>query len=170
MGFDFGMADYGTCFKRKNRWLFIIDGVSADNSLSCLPPSRGARPNISFKELEANHLTETIYYPGRPDWKPLTLILYDINRNDKHPIFEWLRLAADFDDNGKVTYKASCDGFKKPIATLELYSGCGDLMERWKYENIWPQSVEFGELDMSSSEVITCDVTLRYDRAYITKD
>ena len=65
-------------------------------------------------------------------------------------------------------YLASCDGFKVDQATLNLYDGCGKVIETWIFENAWPQNIEFGELDMTSSEVITCDLTLRYDRAYIT--
>ena len=56
---------------------------------------------------------------------------------------------------------------KIPQASLILYDGCGNKIERWVFENVWPQSAEFGELDMQSSEVVTGDVTLRYDRAYV---
>jgi hypothetical protein len=55
----------------------------------------------------------------------------------------------------------------KERATLEMYNGCGDVLETWVFENAWPQAVEFGDLDMSSSDVVTCDLTIRYDRAYI---
>jgi hypothetical protein len=40
------------------------------------------------------------------------------------------------------------------------------MIEGWKLEGVWCQNAEFGELDMQSSEVVTCDVSLRYDRAY----
>ena len=73
----------------------------------------------------------------------------------------------DPSEGGESKYKPSCDGFKKRDAKLELYDGCGKILETWVYEGIWPQSVEFGDLDMTSSDVITCDLTLRYDRAYI---
>ena len=131
--------------------------------------SKSARPNLSFKEIEAQHLNETIYFTGKPEWKPITLTLYETKHAAFHPVFNWLRQVynprntASFDSS----YKPSCDGFKKPKATLELYDGCGEILETWVYESIWPQSVEFGDLDMTSSDVITCDITLRYDRAYI---
>ncbi len=54
------------------------------------------------------------------------------------------------------------------MATLQLYDGCGCLIEEWKYEHAWPQTVDFGDLEMNNSEFVTADVTLRYDRAYIT--
>lgn len=166
MGFDFGLEDPNTCFKRKNRWLFIIDGVSADREgINSLPPSKSARPSISFKEIEVQHLNETIYFPGKPDWKPINLTLYDIKKNSIHPVFKWL--TEIYDPKNDAWYKTSCDGFKKPQATLELYDGCGTKIESWIFESIWPQAVEFGDLDMTTSDLITCDLTLRYDRAYI---
>ena len=166
MGFDFGLDDSNTCFKRKNRWLFKITGISADDpptGIDSLPPSKAARPSVSFKELEAQHVTETVYFPGKPEWKPITLSLYDLKKN-KHPVFEWLK--GVYDPNGE-TYKPSTDGWKKQC-TLEMYDGCGNVIEKWTFDNAWPQSIEFGDLDMTSSEVLTCEVTLRYDRAYIS--
>jgi len=173
MGFDFGLDDPNVCFKRKHRWLFIIEGISADGSSSgvdSLPPSKSARPNISFKEIEAQHLNETIYFPGKPEWKPVSLTLYE-SRNGKNPVFNWLKNIYD-PNQGK--YSASIISnvkdeikFKKPTARLELYDGCGGVIEKWVYEAIWPQSVEFGDLDMATSDLVVCELTLRYDRAYI---
>lgn len=165
MGFDFGLNDPNSCFKRKNRWLLKIEDICA-NGINSLPPNKSARPTISFKEIEIQHLTETIYFPGKPDFKPLNLTLYDLQRNE-HPIFNWLKELYDVELNSQ--YYASCDGFKKAQARLELYDGCGIIQEAWVYESIWPQSVDFGELDMATSDIITCDVVLRYDRAYLER-
>lgn len=166
MGFDFGLEDPKACIKRKFRWIFVIDEVSAQG-VNCLPPSKASRPTLTFKEIEVQHVSETVFFPGKADWKPITITLYDLKKGDTHPVFEWLKKAYDPESG---TYKPSCDGFKKSEATLELYDGCGTSIEKWIFETVWPQSVEFGELDMSSSEVITCDITLRYDRAYIKKN
>ncbi len=165
MGFDFGLNSPLTIFKRKNRWVFSIPNIS-DETISALPPSKSSRPSISFKEIEAQHLNETIYYPGKPDWKPITISLYDIKKEnvEKNPVFDWLIKLYD-PQKGKFSY--SCDGFKQQEAILELLDGCGGILEKWKFINVWPQNVEFGDLDMQSSEILTCDLTLRYDRAYI---
>lgn len=162
MGFDFGLDEPDTCFKRKFRWLLIIPEVSAEG-INTLPPLRSARPSLSFKEMEAQHVSETIYFPGKPDWKPINLILYDIKK-PTHPVFKWIEKLYNPQSGD---YKYSCDGFKKNRATLEMYDGCGKVIETWIYENVYPSNIEFGELDMQQSEYLTCDLTLRYDRAYI---
>lgn len=165
MGFDLGLDDPGNYFKRKYRWLFKIPTVSGEG-VGALAPSKASRPSISFKEIEVQHISETVYFPGKPEWKPVQLTLYDVCNGQPglHPVFEWLKQI--YDPTGDGTYRPSCDGFKQ-AATLELYDGCGQTVETWTFEAAWPQSVEFGDLDMSSSEVVVCDLTLRYDRAYI---
>lgn len=161
MGFDLGLNSGNTCFKRKFRWMFFVDGVSGDG-INALPPVRSSRPSLSFKEMEAQHLNETIYYPSKPDWKPLPLSLYDIKKDNEHPVFEWFKWLYDpssGDWNQSNWIKRKC--------RLELYDGCGKVLEEWIFENAWPQNIEFGELDMASSDVVTVDLTLRYDRAYL---
>jgi hypothetical protein len=163
MGFDYGLEKTGLCLMRKFRWLFKIREVCAESGTNCLPPLKSARPSLSFKELQAEHLNETLYFPGKPEWKPITLSLYDLKKNE-HPVFKWLKKFYD-PKEGKI--KTPTDNEFMVTATLELYDGCGEVMEKWTYENCWPQAVEFGDLDMGSSEIVTCDITLRYARAYI---
>lgn len=166
MGLDFGLESTEACFKRKHRWLLIIPDVSAEG-INTLPPSRGARPNFSFKEMEAQHLNETVYFPAKPEWKPVSLSLYDIKKpgSTMHPVFEWIKEVYNPQQDSR--WVPSCDGFKKNTARLELYDGCGKTIEQWVFESIWPQAVEFGDLDMASSDIVTLELTLRYDRAYV---
>ena len=77
-----------SCTKRKFRWQLKITDISVDG-VNALPPEKSARPNLSFKEIEAQHLNETIYFAGKPEWKPISLVLYDLKTN-RNPIFKWL--------------------------------------------------------------------------------
>ena len=147
--------------KRKNRWIFKIDDV-VDDGASALPPLKSARPSLTFKEMEAQHINETIFFPSKPEWKPIQLTLYDIDGRESK-VIDWVKQIYDA-ENG--TWKASCDGTFKKRCTLEMYNGCGDTIETWIFENAWPQVIEWGELDMADSSVVTVDITLRYDRAY----
>ena len=133
---------------------------------------------MSFKEMQAEHLNETIFFPSKPDWKPITLTLYDIVKDGENPIFSWLRRA--YDPKNCSLWNPSVETIPNPHALdgvrgslkcaqcfLNLYDGCGDIIEQWVFEHAWPQSVEFADGDMSSSDVVMCDITLRFDRAYI---
>jgi hypothetical protein len=165
MPMDMGIGQIGNaCIKRKFRWLLIIPEVSSDTPINSLPPAKSARPNLTFKPMEIQHINETIYRPSKPDWKPITLTLYDLKRN-KHPVFSWL----------KKQYNPFSGAWKSPEPNqfvlaqvyLELYDGCGFTVETWVYENVWIEEVDFEDLDMNSSDVVMCTLTLRYDRAYI---
>jgi len=48
-----------------------------------------------------------------------------------------------------------------------MYDGAGCLVEAWQFDNAWPQDINFNEVDYSSNDVMSIDITLRYDRAYI---
>lgn len=162
MGFDFGLNT--ECLKRKFRWLFKIPSVSAEG-VNTLPPDKGARPSLSFKEVEAQHLNEIIYYPGKPEWKPINLTLYDLKKN-QNPVIDWLSEQYNT-KSGRWSIGYGGGGEFKKNAVLEMYDGCGEILEQWKFENVWPNNIEWGELDMSDSSYVTIDLTLRYDRAYI---
>ncbi len=168
MGLDFGLEGPAKVCKRKNRWLLSIPDVSAGASrveIKTLPPLRSARPNLSFQEMQAKHLNEDIYYPAKPDWKPISLVLYDVSKNS-HPVVDWLKLGYNTDPKEDSNWYPASSGLIKQEAKLELYDGCGDIIEVWKYENVWPQTVNFLDLDMMSGDILTCEITLRYARAY----
>jgi hypothetical protein len=149
------------CIKNKNRFLFFIDDV-CDDGTKLLPPQKGARPSLTFKEAECQHLNETIYYPMKPDWKPITLVLWDVKKGE-NPVFEWF---ANLYNPQQGTWRPSVPDFKRD-AKVKLYDGCGNEIETWVFQNAYPQVIEFGELDMGVVDLVTLDLTLRYDRAFI---
>lgn len=169
MGLDFGLNGLQACFpKFTNRWLFQIEGISA--TADALPPFKSSRPQLDFKEQQVAHLVQSVYFPLMVEWKPITLTLYD-NKANKNPVFDWIKQV--YDPNGEIewrpVYSSGCSEttcFKRN-ALLCLYDGCGKVSETWKFENIYPQAVNFGELDMASANIVTIELTLRYDRAYI---
>lgn len=175
MGLGFGLEKTNSVFKQKNRWLFYFTDISA-KGIGILPPAKSARPSMSFKEIEVQHLNETIFFPGKPEYKTLTLSLYDLcsenNPKGEHPVINWLRRLYDSEsgDYGFIIDESDDEKNLKLDACVELYDGCGNCLEKWILENCWPQNCEFQDLDMSSSEVLMVDLTLRYDRAYITRN
>ena len=187
MGFQFGLErDANTCFPRKFRWLFGLDDITPfpnDTSVNVLPPRKAARPQLTFKDMEAQHLSETVFFPGKAEWKPINITLWEMPKAIGNPVFEWVRRAyrpePQSGSNSKVwTPSVDCDSGQvlgegsfteqrfKRSAILFLLSGCGDCMEKWVFQNAWPQTINWGDLDMGNSEVVTVDITLRYDRAF----
>lgn len=172
--------------KQRFRWLFKVDRLIADESASggitALPPKRGARPNLGWKEQELQHLTESITYPFKPEWKAIQLILYDtycpttFGIDVQNPIFEWIRSTDNFLQKGlyfvnetEATWTPIVDARFKRRGELSLYDGCGHEIEKWIFENCYPSDVQWGELDMEDSQLVTVEIQLKYDRAYTMK-
>jgi len=175
MGQNMGMGKLGSgdlCMMRKFRWMFYIDGV-CDDGVGALPPDKGARPSLSFKEIEVQHLNEIVYFPGKPDWKPVQLTLFDLKMS-RNPVFGWLSNVYDVcagrseDALDVANWKVPAAGAFKRDGKLKMFDGCGNVMEEWVFKNMWPNNIEWGELDMSNLDYVTAELTLRYDRAWVT--
>ena len=171
MGFNYGnkkLDSEDVYFKRRYRWMFHIKGVCGgeDATSPLLPPGKAGRPSLSFKEMDAQHITETVYFPGKPEWKPISLTLYDIKTERFNPVIQWI--AKMYNVGEKVSWNSGSNDknrqFKREC-TIDLYDGIGNIVEQWKLENVWPISIDFGDLDFGSSDILTIDLQLRYDRA-----
>ena len=183
IGMQMGLEGDGRFCKRQFRWMLTVDRVvgdlSSSGSMDCLPPEKSARPNLSFKEMNVQHLVEEVFYPAKPDWKPITVTVFDLQKSS-HPIWSWIKKlysvgsgpdAKFLEPNSKPCTVNNnggleCEGFIKQC-TLQLFNGCGDVVETWVYEDCWPQSVNFQPLDMTQNGLVMCEITLRYARAYI---
>jgi hypothetical protein len=176
MGLQFGLESSAnkTC-KRKFRWLFRIPEVSADG-IDTLPPLKSARPTLLFKEMVVKHLIEDVYYPAKPDWKPIQITLYDLKENTapagttgnrtRNLMFQWIR---EFYRPGTGLGELDLPNERRFIktCTLTMLDGCGETVETWVFEDAWPQSTNFQTLDMGDSGIATIDISLRYARAYV---
>jgi hypothetical protein len=165
---EMGIGSLGSmnaCFLRKFRWMIEIQNIAGNSSAAILPPSKAARPNISFREIEIQHLTETVYFPGKPEWKPLNVTLYGLNIG-KNPVYTWMTKLYNPIKESAYTYPAEKEFILSQI-TLRMLSACGDTIEEWTYQDCWLQNADFEELDMSDSGVVNVNLTIRYARAYI---
>ena len=154
--------------KRKFRWLFNIPNITLGNN-NALPCLKAARPKINFREMQAEHLNETITYPSKPEWQPIQLSLYDRCIPVQNPIFTWLKQQYDPTPNKCSNWYPCIDPLSfKPCCSLQLLDGCGNVIEGWVLEHCYPQNIDWGDLDMTSSEFVTVDFSLRYDRAFQT--
>ena len=172
MGMQMGLDGDGRFCKRQFRWMFTVDNVIGDaSSLNCLPPEKSARPNLAFKEMNVQHLNEEVFYPSKPDWKPINITIFDLQKSS-HPIWKWLAELYD-PKKGKFLEPNAIKGPKSGFireCSLELLNGCGQSVEQWIYEDCWPNSINFQTLDMTQNGLIMCDITLRYARAYIIEN
>lgn len=155
-------------FKRKYRWTFSVTPYCGYP----IPPhfvKLASRPNLTIEETEINFLHGKMWIPGKGSWETITVTYYDIGNagNGIAGLFGWLATVYNFTDpvglhqSSKRGAGPGSNGYSAE-GLLTLYDGCGTAMEDWKLSNMWPQAINFGELDYSSSEEVTVELTLRY--------
>lgn len=158
-------------FKRRFRWVFYIrqegDGFQIE-----IPPvfvRIAARPNISFEELELNYLNERAWISGKPTFEPINVTFLDAKDtsgsvDSGQIISDWVQSVYQYgrpESSGQMSdpgrfYK--CDG-----AHLIMYDGVGNELENWHFFGLWPQSVNYGEVDYTNNDTADIEVTFRFD-------
>jgi len=49
-----------------------------------------------------------------------------------------------------------------------MYDGCGTIIEEWNMSGIFPENVDFGDLDYQDSGIMEVTLTLQYDHVQFT--
>lgn len=159
-------------FKRKFRWTFEIEFCC--NSVDGSPPRTvakefvklGARPNIEIEETEINYLNGKFWIPGKATWQTITVTYFDVGGSglgqvSTQSLFAWIATIYDITNPFQLQMNSKPDCYEG-VGRLVLYDGCGFPMEVWILRKMWPTGVNWGDLDMSSSEEVTVELTLRY--------
>lgn len=146
--------------RRKHRWRFTtLEPVAS----ILLVLQKANRPNFVFEEPEMHHNEEKAYFAGKRSWEPVTMTWYDTveNQDATKKLYSWLD-----EKTGSIkqanTKKPS--DYKKE-AKLEMLLGDGTKIETWIMHGCWPKSINWGDLDYTSTDIQLIECNMRYDRA-----
>ena len=144
--------------KTKNRFIMDIDGIPSYFVKTM------NRPQITFEEIELNHINVKRYLKGKATWEPLEVSLYDpIVPSGAQAVMEWVRLHHE-SVSGRDGYS---DFYKKEIS-FQLLGPVGDVVEEWKLIGAFIQTANFNDLDFANgTDVADISLTLRYDYAIL---
>lgn len=166
MAHDMGIGIIGRpdiTFKRNFRFTFEIQGF-CNNARNTVPEhfvKLASRPSIDIEETEINHLNAKTWIPGKGTWNEINVTYYDVaNTDGVRYLWNWLATVYNFADPVKLTMSERRDW--AGIGVLNMYDGCGTLLEQWQLYNMFPKAINWGELDYESSEISTVELTLRY--------
>lgn len=150
--------------KRKYRWVFRLLGTNATGGWTpagLLLLQSANRPSFQFEEIEMHHGQEVSKFAGKSTWEVVTLVWYDAEQPDiSGAVYSWLQTVINITSQG-VAPPAQ---YKKRAA-LSITNGVGVDVETWSMYGSWPVTVNWQELNYSSNELLTCEATMRYDRA-----
>jgi len=158
-------------FKRKFRWTFTVEEVCGGGIIGESYVKLASRPNLTIDETEINFLNGKTWIPGKAAWETITVTYYDVSTSDNlgsvQTLWQWLATNYNFLDPACLS-QGSVRADYAGKATLKLYDGCGSTLETWILQDVWPQAVNFGDLDYATSDECNIELTLRYsDVQYI---
>jgi hypothetical protein len=176
-GINMGMgalASANAIFKRKYRWTFELNTPCGRIPETIVKVA--ARPNINIEETEINYLHGKMWIPGKASWETITVTYYDVVADQSSSItnlYNWLSTVYEFHNPERLHQSSKKGGAGAAPAgigaqgyagqgVLKLYDGSGVTMETWTLGHVWPQAINFGDLDYSSSEEVNVELTLRY--------
>ena len=143
--------------KTKARFIMYIEGIPS------YLVKAAARPQIQFEEMVLDHINVKRHLKGKGTWQPIDITLYDpIVPSGAQAVMEWVRLGHE-----SVTGRDGYADFYKKDITFNLLGPVGDIVEEWILKGTYIESVDFGELDYSSTDPAEITMTLKYDFAIL---
>jgi len=140
--------------KYGNRFIAYIDGIPSYLIKAI------KRPTVELGSTTIDHINiNRKVKAGKTNWSDISMTIYDaIVPSGAQTIMEWVRLASE-----SVSGRAGYLDFYKKDVTINVLGPVGDKVEEWTLKGAFPTSVDFGQLDFSSSEPLNISVTLAVD-------
>lgn len=163
--------------KRQHRFIFSF-GDKTGNGAGELPSwvcNSVTRPAMEISTIEHPYLNYTFKYPGRAKWNNISVTLSDPLTPDASQIlYKWLEKCGYTPPMGKPEDKAFMKSFTKAgfadffgTITIEALNSEGDAKETWNLFNPIITSVNWGEFNYGSEELLNITVDIAYDYATI---
>ena len=156
---DNDMFGVSTSWEPKKQHQFIM-------SIGDIPAyliKASAKPSMTNGEIALDHINTQRYVKGKSVWNSIAVTLYDaIVPSGAQSVMEWVRLHHE-----SATGRDGYSTFYKKLVTLHQLSPLGEVVEEWKLNGTYILDSNFGSLDWSTEDVVTIEMTLRYDWALL---
>jgi hypothetical protein len=154
---DFWNRAYSWEPKKQHQFIMAVDGIPAYLIKS------SAKPSIANGEITLDHINVQRYVKGKSVWSTLSVSLYDpIVPSAAQAVMEWIRLHHE-----SATGRDGYSSFYKKEIKLRQLSPLGEIIEEWILHGTYITDANFGSLDWSTEDVVSIDLTLRYDWAFL---
>jgi hypothetical protein len=158
--------------KRKFRFLLTLSKGSSGGNIA-IPTvekwliQKVTRPSFQISEATHSYLNHTFYFPGRLTWQDVSFTIVDALYPDTSGILMGMleqsgyRLPAAADANAQTMSKA------KSIINLDIQAidADGKAVDKWTLYNAWISQSNFGDFDYTADDLMSVDVTVKYDYA-----
>jgi len=143
--------------KRKNRWIFAIEGIDAFLMKSA------SRPSYTIGEQEVNWINSKRYLAGKATFDQLSVTLHDpIAPSGAQQVMEWIRTHHE-----TVSGRAGYADFYKRDCQLKLLDPVGTVVELWDIKGAFLTAANFGDLNYDGEEMADISLTIRFDNCVL---
>lgn len=121
------------------------------------------RPNVNFSPVEVHSYNSRMYYGSKPEWQMINIeVRDDITNSVSRLVGHQLQKQMNFFEQTSVAA-----GINYKFTTLlEILDGGNETtFEQWTLEGCFLESVNYQQLDYSSSDPVTIQMQIRYDNA-----
>ena len=144
--------------KRKNRWIFAIEGIDAFLIKSA------SRPSYQMGETAINFINSQRYVAGKTTFESLSVTIHDpIAPSGAQQVMEWIRTHYE-----SVSGRAGYADFYKRDCQLKMLDPVGTVVELWDIKGAFLTGAQFGDLsyddDATPAEIT---MTLRFDNCVL---
>jgi len=153
--------------RRTHRWIFESSTHLSEPVLIVL--QKASRPALNIEEPAMHHNQEQVYYAGKHTWESLSLSWYDVEQepNVSKAMWDWMEQCLIF-TGGNAASVNPPSTYKATETNLQMRDGLGAATETWAVYNGWPQNLNWGALDYTSTELQIIEIKFRFDRAVRT--
>jgi len=143
--------------KRKNRWIFALEGI--DSFLI----KTAARPSISIEEQTISYMNSKRYVAGLATFETLAVTLHDpIAPSGAQQVMEWVRTHFE-----SVSGRAGYADFYKRDCQLKLVDPVGTVIELWDIKGAFLTNAGFGDVSYEDGAPMEISLTLRFDNCVL---
>jgi hypothetical protein len=155
---DFWDNAYSWEPKKQHQFVMVISDIPA------YLIKASAKPSMTNGEVTLDHINVQRYVKGKSVWNSISVTLYDaIVPSGAQAVMDWVRLHHE-SYTGRDGYSSY---YKKEIKLRQL-SPLGEIVEEWILNGAFIVDSNFGSYDWSSEDVVTIEMTLRYDWALLS--
>ncbi len=143
--------------KRKNRWIFALEGI--DSFLI----KTAARPSISIESTPISYMNSKRFVAGLATFETLSLTLHDpIAPSGSQQVMEWVRTHFE-----SVSGRAGYADFYKRDCQLKLVDPVGTVIELWDIKGAFLTSAGFGDVSYEDGGMMEVALTLQFDNCVL---
>ena len=143
--------------KRKNRWVFSLEGI--DSFLI----KTASRPSISIEEQTISYMNSKRYVAGLASFETISLTLHDpIAPSGAQQVMEWVRTHFE-----SVSGRSGYADFYKRDCQLKLVDPVGTVIELWDIKGCFLTNAGFGDVSYEDGGMMEISLTLRFDNCVL---